>query len=689
VICMRSVSRVAVVRSGVALAALAAIGLGWPAHAGTSISARSRPAGLVQPCGGTSWFAGSTDVCDGQVVYRDYVNDDEGADTGGLGYDAQGTQKAFGTIAPPAGDQRYPASDTSTADLVRLVLTRVGDRVQVTAEVAALRHPGSTVLALAVDSDGNPRTGGGTWPGLGVRSAGWDHIYKITTGDPRTHLLHGSFPVPTAKSWRVQAVTAQAATGAVMNVAFRGVGEHAAYKLTYNNPSPRPPSGQGAWFEDDQAAALKAGDISKFGYTVHTADLRRGVNRLQAVGPGLHERVYTSKFSLGQGMSYTGVAGRGDGGTAKGFFAQTFNLLGRYQPYGVYIPRAAGRPGMQLEWHGSNQGIVAQINQPGMQQRFGEALNRVLVVPEARGPNGYGSDISERDLLDVMADAQRTFHTDPARTFSSGYSQGGYLAFRMAMLYPDRFAGFTAWVGFTGDDLNGTPLQGPASVTAGAVGNMINYVGNLRHVPGSMLFSGADELVQIPSSTAMQRAFAATDDTYTWYMHPAADHFTYAIADDWAKEAALSRNEQLVRSPGRVTFRTDPLLDAPAYGIRHDRAYWVSGLRGRHSGPLQIDLTSRGCGLSTPVQATTHGTGTSPVPWVSIAQQPTSLLHQAAQQHLQGTLTGIRDASIDLHTACLSPGATYQLTSDGPTTVHLSDGTVLQLPTGTSTGTLK
>ena len=96
------------------------------------------------------------------MVYRDYVNDDEGADTGGLGYDAQGTQKAFGTIAPPAGDRRYPANDTSTADLVRLVMTRVGNRVEVTAEVAALRHPGSTVLALAVDSDGNPRTGGGT-----------------------------------------------------------------------------------------------------------------------------------------------------------------------------------------------------------------------------------------------------------------------------------------------------------------------------------------------------------------------------------------------------------------------------------------------------------------------------------------------------------------------------------------------
>jgi len=654
------------------------------------VSAATRPAvpGWVQPCGGTSWVAGSTDVCNGTVVYRDYVNDDEGADTGGIGYDAQGTSSAFGTLAPPAGDQRYPADDTSTADLVRLELSRVGDRVQVVAEVAALRHPNSTVLALAVDTDGRPATGGGTWPGLGVKSAGWDTVHRLTTGDPRTHLITGSFPLPRVAHWRVQAVTAQAATGKVMNVALRGVNEHAAYKLSGDNPSAHAYPGQGAWFEDDQAAALAAGDIGRFGTTVTTADLRPGVTRLQPVGPGLHERVYTSRYTLGEGMSYAGIDGRGSGGTAKGFFAQKYNLLGRYQPYGIYLPKAPGRLGLQMEWHGSNQGMVAQINQPHMQQRFGEQLHRALVVPEARGPNGYGADISERDLLDVMADAQQAYGTDPARTFSSGYSQGGYLAFRMAMLYPDRFAGFTSWVGFTGDDANGTPVQGTVGVTAGAVGNMMNYVGNLRHVPGSMLYSGADELVQVPSSTAMQRAFAATDDTYTWYLHPAADHFTYALADDWAKEAAIRRSELLAARPARISFRTDALLDAPQYGIRHDRAYWVSQLRGAHAGPLSVDLTSHGCGVDVPVLATGHGAGLSPVPWVSIAQQPTGGRRLRAAQLLEGTLTGVGSATLDLGGACLRPGAAYRLTSNAAAELHLSDGRTVHLPAGTTTGTL-
>src|SRR3954465_1640782 len=84
-----------------------------------------------QPCGGTSWVGGSTNVCSGVVVYRDYVYDDEGADSGDTGY-GENTQNAFGTLAHPAGDQRYATDDTNSADLVRLELSRAGDDVKVT-----------------------------------------------------------------------------------------------------------------------------------------------------------------------------------------------------------------------------------------------------------------------------------------------------------------------------------------------------------------------------------------------------------------------------------------------------------------------------------------------------------------------------------------------------------------------------
>jgi pimeloyl-ACP methyl ester carboxylesterase len=643
---------------------------------------------FVQECGGSSWWAGSTNICDGMLVYRDYVYDDAGADTGDIGY-AEGTQRAYGTLAHPAGDLRYPEDATQSADLVQLSLTRVGDRIDVVAELNALYTPDSTVLALAVDSDGDPETGGGEWPGLGVTSAGWDDLHTIDTGDPGTNVLRGSFPLRAAPTFRVQAVTAQAATGQVMNVAFRGVDERAAYRIDHLNPSPYPPSGQGAWFEDDQAAALADGDISAFGVDVAVADLQPGVTRLQQVGPGLHERVYTSAYTLppGEGMSYAGIPGRGDGGSSTAF-AQVFNFLGKYQPYGIYVPDAAGPYGLQMEWHGSNQGIVAQINQPGMQADFGEALNRLLVTPLARGPNGYGSDISERDLLDVMDDVQAHLPIDENKVFSSGYSQGGYITFRMAMLHPDRFAGFTSWVGFTGNDTNGTPARGTVDVNAGAVGNMIDYTRNLRHVPGSMIYAAQDELVQAPSATAMERSFAATDSPYVWYMHSPADHFTFITADDWEKEAEYSREQRLVRDPARVTFRTDEFLWDPAHGIRHDKAYWVSGLRGREEGFIDTDLTTHGCGGEIPTLEPGVGAGPRPVPWVSSSKDVTGTTALPAEQLLEGTLSNVASLSLDLDAMCLRAGAAYDITSDGPAVIALPNGEQLVLAEGENAGTI-
>ncbi len=652
-------------------------------------AAPARAAALPAVCTDTSWVAGSLDLCDGRLVYRDYVYDDTGADSGDIGYTTN-TSKAYGTLAAPAGDVRYPADDTNSADLVRLELRRSGGRVLVTAELGALRRPDSTVLALAVDTDGDATTGGGTWPGLAVRSSGWDEQYRLTTGDPATNTMTGSFPLPASGTWRVQAVTAQAATGQVMNVAYRGVDEHAAYRLVPNPASPYPYSGQGAWFEDDQAAALRDGDVSAFGAVVRTADLRPGRSRAQRVGPGLHERVYTSRHTLGEGegMSYAGIPGRGDGGSASAF-AQVFNFLGKYQPYGVYVPATAGPHGLQMEWHGSNQGIVAQINQPGMQAAYGDGLDRVLATPLARGPNGYGSDVSERDLLDVMDDVQRHYPVDRDRVFSSGYSQGGYITFRMAMLYPDRFAGFTSWVGFTGDDLNGTPVQGDVSVEAGAVGNMLRYVKNLRHVPGSMVYAGADELVQVPSARAMQQAFARSSDVYRWYLHPTAEHLTFAALDDWTKEAEDSRDQRLVHRPARVVFHTNSHLDAPEYGIRHDAAYWVSALRGRAPGDLVTDLTSRGCGTALPVTATGRSAGPSPVPWVSEERLRTGTRPQARAAVLEGSLVNVGSGRLDLSEACLTGAFRYAVTSDGPSVLRLSDGRVLRLVEGLNTGTLR
>ena len=341
-----------------------------------------------------------------------------------------------------------------------------------------------------------------------------------------------------------------------------------------------------------------------------------------------------------------------------------------------------------MVFHGSSSVLSGLINQPGMQQQFGENLNRVLVVPEARGQNGFGSDISERDLLDVMADVQANYPIDREQVFAGGYSQGGYITYRMAVLFPDRFAGAVDWVGFTGDDENGTPAQGQG-YTGGAVGNMIDFVGNLRRVPTFMLYRGADELVHANTAVAMDNAFQASDNVFTFYTHPAAEHLTYAALDDWRKEAADTKGLTLVHDPPRVTYRTATFLDDPAHGIVHDQAYWVSAIRGRVKAYEDVDLTTFACGGSVPVTDTGSGAGPDPVPWTSDFRQQTGTKALAKRTAIEGTLGNVSSLTIDSAATCTADKALdYRITTDGPVTISFTDGRTLSLRKGTQSGTL-
>ena len=191
--------------------------------------------------------------------------------------------------------------------------------------------------------------------------------------------------MPKGKRWRVQAVTASAASGQVMNVAFRGADERSRFGESASTPG----TAVGAWFEDEQATALATGDISQFGKTISRSRVvkhRTRVARSQAastsasIGP-------PTRSPPGEGVSYAGVPGRGDGGAGVSLgFEQKFNFLGRYQPYGIYLPKQPGPHGIQMLFHGSGANMASLVGQPGMQDRFGEASTGSSSCPRAAAP---------------------------------------------------------------------------------------------------------------------------------------------------------------------------------------------------------------------------------------------------------------------------------------------------------------
>jgi hypothetical protein len=181
----------------------------------------------------------------------------------------------------------------------------------------------------------------------------------------------------------------------------------------------------------------------------------------------------------------------------------------------------------------------------------------------------------------------------------------------------------------------------------------------------------------------MDDAFKASENVFTFYTHPAAEHLTYAALDDWRKEAADTKGLTRVHNPPRVTYRTATFLDDPAHGIVHDRAYWVSDIRQRKAAYEDVDLTTLACGGTVPVTQTGNGQGSDPVPWTSDYRKQTGLKALAPRALLQGTLGNVASLTIDAGATCLRDKRfDYDITTDGPATVMLNDGRTLKLTAG-------
>jgi hypothetical protein len=205
-----------------------------------------------------------------------------------------------------------------------------------------------------------------------------------------------------------------------------------------------------------------------------------------------------------------------------------------------------------------------------------------------------------------------------------------------------------------------------------------------------MLYSGVDELVHVNTALAMRSAFQATDNVFVFYLHPAAEHLTFAGLDDWRKEAADSKGLKLVHDPPRVTYRTATFLDDPAHGIVHDHAYWVSRIRERKKAYEDVDLTTFACGGSVPKTEDGTGSGTDPVPWDSTFRKQTGLTKLPRRSALEGKLSNVSSLRIDAKRTCLARKTlSYSIETDGPATLSFSDGRTLAFTgAGKHTGTL-
>jgi len=156
-------------------------------------------------CSEKSWIGGTSEWCDGWFVHRDYVYDDYGADLRPGSPHGTDFARARGDV-----DHRDHGQALNSTDLLVLRLRAEGDDLIARFELNTLFGADATVAALAIDTDDDPRTGGGPWGVIDVSSAGWDEMHLFDDRDPDANVIVGRAPLPSVPggSFRVQAVVA-------------------------------------------------------------------------------------------------------------------------------------------------------------------------------------------------------------------------------------------------------------------------------------------------------------------------------------------------------------------------------------------------------------------------------------------------------------------------------------------------
>jgi dienelactone hydrolase len=622
-----------------------------------------------------------------------------------------------------------------------------------------LVDPTVPMAVWGLDTDGDARTGTASWPaGAGVTSPGLDQalivsskgawVQDLTTRRSRNVERFGgrltvdrdarSFVVrvprrvlPVEGAWRVRLVAGLAGARGralvpasvsgvpagglprVYNVGFRTArqepavytsGNTAALVARYQELAAGTPlldqvgaDGQARfvtgnfWSEDHQADALAAGDVTPFSRRIRWRALERDRATSEPLVRGHSNRWYVSRLDLGQGVvanDPTDVTGDGRP-----------NFLGRIQPYAVYVPRSYRR-GVPAPLTWTLHSLSVNHNQyaaydPQLQQRLCEQRGSICAGTLGHGPDGWYFDEAEADYWQVWGALARDFTLDPRRTVISGYSMGGWAAYKLGLSHPDLYAEAISLAG---------PPQCGVSIDAGVLvnpafggrctsdGTAYDLVGNARHLPFRIGQGVLDQLVPFTSVEVQVRRFDELGLEHRFVRYPAEDHLLFATQDRFDTVLDGLGTPRAVRDPRDVELTWHPRLTRADLGIGATTAYWLGDLAARDDRPGSV---ARVTATSEALRGTADRvvrTGPTPVLAPLPATRQDLVVRPGAplptRDRLSLGLVNVSALSVDLRRAALPCGRVV-VESDGRTRVTFvgarsGDRTVVVVKEGTT-----
>jgi len=159
------------------------------------------------------------------------------------------------------------------------------------------------------------------------------------------------------------------------------------------------------------------------------------------------------------------------------------------QPYRLFIPESydASKPApllVALHGMGGDENSMFDSYGSGLLKREAERVGFIVACPKGRDPASMYRGTAEKDVLDVMAEVQRTYRIDPSRIYLMGHSMGAYGTWAIAMNQPDLFAALG-------------PISGGCNTSGMA---------KIRHIPEYVVHGDDDRTVAVIQSRNMVEA---------------------------------------------------------------------------------------------------------------------------------------------------------------------------------------
>lgn len=652
---------------------------------------------------------GAGRLAGGALFWTDFLYDDHGA-----------TGIPVGDLkiqAPPRGTYVYPDGPAARngADIFRVAVGLTDTHTWWRVDWNTLLDASVPIALFTFDTDPARHTAP-DWPaGAGVRSAGIDTALLMSgrgaalidlTTQVRTPVEHSvdmqsrSFLAQVPRSlvepvgsWtvRLAAGLANAAGDGFADVpAERGAlpGQPNVYNVAFRTNEHEPPH-LNFWSDSAQAAALSGGDVSAFAVTVPWARLGERETETEPVVTGPSTRWYVSSVELGQGIA------------ADDILSTKPQFLGRVQPYSICLPStyAPGRAlplTLLLHSLALGQSQFAAID-PRLLHEVCEGRDSVVVTPLARGPSTWYFDTGELDVWEVWARVAEQLGTDPNRTVISGYSMGGYAAYKLGLSYPEVFSQAVVLAGPPACGVRLIPdVDIPADLDLDShcarEGDTWKLLVNARWLPYVIAHGLVDELVPFASAAEQVLELDRLGYRHRFTVYPLEDHIAWVLQDKFEDPIAHMGTGLRQADPGHITFAWYPQLVRADLGIGPHQVWWLSELTAdpsvtaRRGAVAEVD--ARSYARPDPTHTIRHHRG------VVLNFEPTPGLYSeldwrvgrpvAPLPYLTLRLIGVAGLTVDIARAGLAalPSSTITVVSDTAARITLGglpDGVLVQL----------